>query len=82
MSFMKWSIWEDQILKPPYFEIGSKGMFIWGGDCLVSYKNEINKTIIKESHLMFCKCEEKTKLDIILQVMKYEPQINGKPNQI
>jgi hypothetical protein len=31
---------------------------------------------------MFCKCEEKTKLDIILQVMKYEPQINGKPNQI
>jgi hypothetical protein len=57
-------------------------MFIWGGDCLVSYKNEINKTIIKESHLMFCKCEEKTKLDIILQVMKYEPQINGKPNQI
>jgi len=27
---------------------------------------------------MFCKCEEKTRSYIILQVMKYEPQIKWK----
>jgi hypothetical protein len=53
-------------------------MFIWGGDCLISYKNETNKTRIEESHPMFCKCEEKTRSYIILQVMKYEPQIKWK----
>lgn len=52
-----------------------------GWHCLISYKNETNKTRIKESDPMFCKCEEKTKSDIILQVMKYEPQINRKPKK-
>jgi hypothetical protein len=81
MSSMKLNISQDQILEPPSFEIGSKGMFIWGGNCLVSYKNETNKIRIKESHPMFCKCEEKTKSYIILQVMKYEPPINRKPKK-
>jgi hypothetical protein len=40
-------------------------------------------TKIDESHPTFCRCEGKTRPDIILQVMKYEPKItwNTKRNK-
>ncbi len=68
----------DQVPEPPSFEIRSRGMLIWGGNCLVSYKNVTNNTRIKKSHLMFYRCEGKTRPDIILQVMKCEPKIRWK----
>lgn len=59
ISSMTLNISWDQVPKSPSFELGSRGMVIWGGNCPISYKNEINKTRMKESHPMFCTCEQK-----------------------
>jgi hypothetical protein len=55
-------------------------MLIWGGNCPVSYKNVTNKTKIELRNLTLCfaNVREKTKLDIIFQVMKYELKIRWK----
>lgn len=71
---MTLSISWNQVPKPPSFELGSRRMVIWGGNCPISYKNETNKTKIKEYTLCFADVSKKINSDIIFQVMKYEPK--------